>query len=399
MRSVVICEAVRTPIGRFQGSLAEVRPDDLAAIVVAEVVRRAGVDPAEVDEVVLGCANQAGEDNRNVARMALLLAGLPYAVPGFTVNRLCASGLEAVIQGARQIAVGDADVVVAGGVESMSRAPYSLPRGPQHPRSGNLTAWDTSLGWRYPNPRMEALFPLEAMGVTAENVADREGISRADQDAFALASHARAVAAEARGDLAAERVGVTVPQGKGTVVVAADEGPRADTSLGALARLRPAFRDGGTVTAGNASTLNDGAAALVLVAEDVARARGLRVRARLRASASAGVDPRVMGLGPVAAVPKALARAGIGADDVDAWEINEAFAAQVLGCQRRLHLDLDRVNRAGGAIALGHPLGCSGARLVTTLLGVLEREGGTLGVATLCVGVGQGVAAVVERVA
>ncbi len=398
MRSVVICEAVRTPIGRFQGALSGVRPDDLAALVVAEVVRRAGIDGAAVDEVLLGCANQAGEDNRNVARMALLLAGLPVSVPGVTVNRLCASGLEAVNQGARQILVGDADLVVAGGVESMSRAPFSLPRGPQHPKAGNITAWDTSLGWRYPNAALEARFPLETMGETAENVAERLGISRADQDAFALNSHLRAVAAEAAGAFAAERMSVTVHDGRKEAVVSTDEGPRADSTLDALAALRPAFRKGGSVTAGNSSPLNDGACALVLAEESVARARGLRIRARVRAMASAGVDPRVMGLGPVEAVPKALARAGLSVAEIDAWEVNEAFAVQVLGVARTLGIDPECINRHGGAIALGHPLGCSGARVLTTLLGVLERTGGTHGVATLCVGVGQGVATVVERV-
>ncbi len=398
MRQPVIVDAVRTPIGRFQGALAAVRPDDLAALVIAEVVRRAGVDPAQIDEVFLGCANQAGEDNRNVARMALLLAGLPQHVPGVTVNRLCASGLEAVNQAARMIAVGDATVCVAGGVESMSRAPYSMPRGPQLPKAGNATIWDTSLGWRYPNPAMEALFPLEAMGGTAENILERLPISRADQDAFALRSHRRAVDAQRAGAFDAELVPVRIPGRRGDTIVAVDEGPRDDTTLDALAKLRPAFRDGGSVTAGNSSTLNDGAAALVLADEDVARAEGWRVRARVRAMASAGVDPRVMGLGPVPATQKALARAGLTVADIDVWELNEAFAAQALAVIRTLGLPEERVNRHGGAIALGHPLGCSGARILTTLLGVMDREGATLGAATLCVGVGQGVTTIVERV-
>lgn len=398
MQRAVIVDAVRTPIGRFQGALSDVRPDDLAAHVIREVVGRAGVEGAAVDEVVMGCANQAGEDNRNVARMALLLAGLPQSVPGVTVNRLCASGLEAVNQAARALALGDARICVAGGVESMSRAPYSLPRGPQHPKAGNVTVWDTSLGWRYPNPAMEALFPLEAMGETAENVADRLGIGREAQDRFALASHQRAVRAQQEGWFDGELVAVRIPGRKGDRVVSADEGPRPDTHWEALARLRPAFRKGGTVTAGNASTLNDGAAALVLAAEDVARAEGLRVRARVVAMASAGVDPRVMGLGPVPATWRALERAGLSVGDIEVWELNEAFAAQSLGVIQELGLDPDRVNLHGGAIALGHPLGCSGARILTTLLSAMERVGATLGAATLCVGVGQGVTTVIERV-
>ncbi len=394
----VIVDALRTPIGRFQGTLAAVRPDDLAAHVIARVVERAGVEGGDVDEVVFGCANQAGEDNRNVARMALLLAGLPQHVPGVTVNRLCASGLEAVNQAARMVLVGDARVVVAGGVESMSRAPYSVPRGPQMPKAGNVTAWDTSLGWRYPNPRMEAMFPLEAMGCTAENIVDDMGISRQDQDAFALGSHRKAVAAQDAGWFDGELVPVTVRTRKAEVEVAADEGPRRDTSLEKLARLRPAFRDGGTVTAGNSSTLNDGAAAVVVASEDHARAAGLPIRARIRAMASAGVDPTRMGYGPIPASRKALERAGLAVGDVEVWEINEAFAAQSLGVIRQLGISEDRVNLHGGAIALGHPLGCSGARILTTLLGAMERVGATVGCATLCVGVGQGVATVVERV-
>jgi acetyl-CoA C-acetyltransferase len=398
MHSVVICDAVRTPIGRFQGGLSDVRPDDLAALTIAEVVRRAGVEPAAVEEVVFGCANQAGEDNRNVARMAALLAGMPQSVPGVTVNRLCASGLEAVVQAARAIRCGDQELVVAGGVESMSRAPYSLPRGGQHPKAGNLTVWDTSLGWRYPNPKMEALFPLEPMGMTAENLVDRYGITRADQDAFALRSHQRAAHAWAQGWFNAEVTPVTVKSGKATTTLSQDEGPRADTSLESLGRLAPAFRDGGSVTAGNSSTLNDGAAAVLLASDTTARERGLRARARWIGAVSAGVDPRVMGIGPVPAVRKLLARHGLVSAQIDAWELNEAFAAQSLAVIRELDLDLDRVNVQGGAIALGHPLGCSGARILTTLLGVLERTGGRFGVATLCVGVGQGLAALIERV-
>jgi 3-oxoadipyl-CoA thiolase len=398
MRQAVLLAAKRTPIGRFQGALAAVRPDDLAATAIREVVAAAGIEAAAVDEVFLGCANQAGEDNRNVARMAALLAGLPYEVPGVTVNRLCASGLEAVNQAARMIAVGDADVAIAGGVESMSRAPFSLPRGPQHPKAGNVTAWDTSLGWRYPNPALAALFPLEAMGCTAENILDRLPISREDQDAFALASHEKALAAAANGWFDDELVPVSYATRKSTVTVERDEGPRADSSLEKLARLRPAFREGGSVTAGNSSTLNDGAAALVVADEAWAAAAGLPVRARIRAMASAGVDPTVMGLGPVPASRKALSRAGLQVDDIEVWELNEAFAAQSLGVIRTLGLDPARVNLHGGAIALGHPLGCSGARILTTLLGAMERTGATLGAATLCVGVGQGVTTIVERV-
>jgi acetyl-CoA acyltransferase len=400
MRDVVIVDAVRTPIGRFQGSLSAVRPDDLAALALRAAVSRAGIDASAVDEVFLGCANQAGEDNRNVARMALLLAGFPASVPGVTVNRLCASGLEAVNQAARMIATGDASLAVAGGVEVMSRAPYSLPRGPQHPKAGNVTAWDTSLGWRYPNPAMEALFPLEAMGETAENIVDDMAISRQDQDAFALQSHERAVAAIDAGWFADEIVPVEVPGPKRgtTAAVATDEGPRRDASLAGLAKLKPAFRAGGTVTAGNASPLNDGAAALVLADADYARAHGLRVRARIRGMASAGVAPQTMGYGPVPASLKACARAGLAVRDVGVWELNEAFAAQSLGVMRRLELADDRVNLHGGAIALGHPLGASGARILTTLLGVMARTGAQTGCATLCVGVGQGVATVVEAV-
>ena len=400
MSDAVIVEACRTPIGRFQGALAGVRPDDLAASAMAAAVARAGIDPAEIDEVFFGCANQAGEDNRNVARMALLIAGFPVTVPGVTVNRLCASGLEAVNQAARMVRTRDARIAVAGGVESMSRAPLSVPRGPTHPKAGNVTAWDTTLGWRYPNPRLQERFPLEAMGQTAENIVDQMQISRADQDAFALASHDKAVAAADAGWFADEIVAVKAPGPKRTTVtVAADEAPRRGASLEALAALEPAFREGGTVTAGNASPLNDGAAALVIADEALARDRGLKVRARIRAMASAGVDPTTMGLGPVPAVKRALERAELSVGDIDVWELNEAFAAQALGVIRALSLPEDRVNLHGGAIALGHPLGCSGARILTTLLGAMERTDARWGCATLCVGVGQGVATIVERAA
>ncbi|MEW5850228.1 MAG: acetyl-CoA C-acyltransferase [Myxococcota bacterium] len=403
MREVVVVQAARTPIGKHRGGLSRVRPDDLAAHVIRSVLARAGVDGAQVDEVILGCANQAGEDNRNVARMALLLAGLPDKVPGFTVNRLCASGLEAVNNAARMIAVGDAELVVAGGVESMSRAPFVLPKSDTGWPNGNLTAYDTTLGWRFPNPALEALFPLEPMGETAENVAEREKISRADQDAFALRSHQRAVAAWEAGRFTDEIIPVEIPERKGPpTVVARDEGPRPDTTLEALGKLAPAFRKGGTVTAGNASTLNDGAAALILASREKAQALGLKPLVRVVASASAGVSPRYMGLGPVPATQKALARAGWSLSEVDLLELNEAFAAQVLGCTRALGVDdatLEaRVNVNGGAIALGHPLGASGARILTTLIHELRRRDLRRGLASLCVGVGQGVTTLVERV-
>lgn len=399
MSDIVICEAVRSPIGRFQGALSTVRPDDLLAHVLKAVVDRAGIDPADLEEVFAGCANQAGEDNRNVARMSSLLAGFPQEVAGVTVNRLCASGLEAVNQAFRAARCGDGDLFIAGGVESMSRAPYSLPRGPQMPKAGNVTAWDTCLGWRYPNPRMGAMFALEAMGCTAENIVDQMDISREDQDAFALRSQRKAVSAWDLGHFNDEVVDVEAPAGRRkTVIVSRDEGPRADSTLEKLSRLRPAFRADGSVTAGNSSTLNDGAAALLIATADKARILGLRPMARILACASAGVDPEVMGFGPVPATRKALQRAGLSLDDLDLIELNEAFAAQSLGVIRQLGLDEARVNINGGAIALGHPLGCSGARILTTLLHALRRTGGRYGLATLCVGVGQGVSTIVEHI-
>ncbi|MDP2312315.1 MAG: thiolase family protein [Pseudomonadota bacterium] len=391
MSAPVICLPLRTPIGRFGGGLAEVRPDDLAAHVLRAVVDRAGIDPALIDEVFLGCANQAGEDNRNVARMAALLANLPQTVPGVTVNRLCASGLEAVNQAARMVRCGDAEVVLAGGVEAMSRAPYVMPRGSNFPKMGNLTAFDTSLGWRFPNPRMEALFPLEGMGETAENLVERYEISRADQDAFAVESHRRALAADFSAEL------VPVPRAK-QEALAVDEGPRADASLLTLGRLKPAFRTGGTVTAGNSSTLNDGAAAMIVASPAAAARLGLTPVARILGMASAGVDPRVMGIGPVPAIHKVLARTGIALEDIDLFELNEAFAAQSLAVMRVVGLPADKVNVKGGAIALGHPLGSSGARILTTLAYGLRERGGRYGIASLCVGVGQGVATLIEAV-
>jgi 3-oxoadipyl-CoA thiolase len=390
MSRAVVLSGVRTPIGRYGGVLSGVRPDDLAAIVIAEGVRRAGVDAGEIEDVYFGCANQAGEDNRNVARMAVLLAGLPESVAGVTVNRLCASGLSAVVSACHAIAAGDGDLFVAGGVESMSRAPLALAK-PEHafPR-GNQTAWDTTLGWRFPNPRLEELFPLESMGETGENVADRWRVAREDQDAFALRSQRRWAAAAETGRFDDELVPVNG--------IVRDEHPRPDTSSEKLAALTPAFRAaGGTVTAGNSSGINDGAAAVVIASEERAKELGVEPLGAFAGSAVAGVDPRVMGIGPVPAVRKLLARAGLGAEQLDLVELNEAFASQSLAVIRELGLDEDKVNVNGGAIALGHPLGMSGARLVVSLLHELRRRGGRYGLATLCVGVGQGQAALFER--
>jgi acetyl-CoA acyltransferase len=397
MNSVFVIEAVRTPIGKLRGALKEARPDDLLALVIREVLARAGVEGARVDEVYAGCANQAGEDNRNVARMATLLAGLPNTVPAVTVNRLCASGLEAIVQGARQIQLGEADVIVAGGVESMTRAPWSTPKPSEAFPGGKLESWDTSLGWRYPNPKLAAMFPLEQMGETAENVAERLKISREDQDRYAIESHQRAVGAQKAGAFAAELVNVEFPQKKGApVVVTADEQPRIDSTFEKLSTLKAAFRDGGTVTAGNSSTLNDGAAAVVLMSERAMKQWGRAPLARYVSSATAGVDPRVMGLGPVPATKKALERAGWKTADLELIELNEAFAAQALGCIRELELDPARVNVNGGAIALGHPLGMSGARIVATLTHALRARKLRRGLATMCIGVGQGMAATFE---
>lgn len=420
MTEVVIVSAVRTPIGKIRGALSSVRPDDLAALVIRKAVARAGVDPAEIEEVYFGCANQAGEDNRNVARMALLLAGLPETVAGVTVNRLCASGLNAVNQAARAIKAGEGDVFVAGGVESMSRAPYSLPKNPiGFGPSGNVTGWDTTLGWRYPNPKLAALYPLEAMGETAENIYEKscageiEGgvITREEQDRFALQSQERAIRAINAGYLKREIVPVSIPQRRGAdVVVDTDEHPfyrrvngryEVATSREKLAALRPAFRGEGTVTAGNSSGINDGACALVLTSAEKARALNVKPLARWIGSAAAGVDPRVMGLGPVVAVRKLLARHELGIADIDLAELNEAFAVQAIAVLRELGLSESITNVNGGAIALGHPLGCSGARILTTLLHEMRRrrEAGAsmrYGLATLCVGVGQGEATLIK---
>ncbi len=389
MRRAVILSAVRTPVGRYGGGLAGMRADDLAAIAVRAAVDRAGVPEGEIEDVFLGCANQAGEDNRNVARMAVLLAGLPESVAGVTLNRLCASGLAAVTSACHAVIAGDGDLFVAGGVESMSRAPLVTAKPDAAFPRGDRVLYDTTLGWRFPNPRLEALFPLETMGETGENVADRYGVSREDQDAFALRSQERWAAAAAAGRFDDE----LVPVGD----VARDEHPRPDTSLEKLASLKPAFRPGGSVTAGNASGLNDGAAAVVIASEEKARALGVEPLGAFVGSAVAGVDPRVMGIGPIPAVQKLLARTGVALGDVDLVELNEAFASQSLAVVRELGIDEARVNVNGGAIAIGHPLGMSGARLTVTLLHELRRRGGRYGVATMCVGVGQGQAVLFER--
>jgi 3-oxoadipyl-CoA thiolase len=394
----VILDALRTPIGRYAGVLAPVRPDDLAARVLSATVERNGLDPAAVDEVYMGCTNQAGEDNRNVARMASLVAGLPQEAPAVTVNRLCASGLEAVVQAARQIRLGEADLVLAGGVESMSRAPLVMLKPERGFPRGNAELVDTTIGWRFVNPRLAASYSTESMGETAENVAERYEVSREDQDAFALESHRRAVAAAEAGRFDDELVTVDVPQPKGEpVTIHADEGPRPDTTLERLGALRPVFRDGGTVTAGNSSQINDGAACVIVASEERARDLGREPLARIVSSASAGVDPALMGIGPVPSTRKALERAGLEPKDIDLVELNEAFASQVLASMRELGFDHDRLNVNGGAIALGHPLGCSGARLIGTLAHELRRRGGRYGVATMCIGVGQGMAAVIEN--
>ncbi|MFV1977743.1 MAG: acetyl-CoA C-acyltransferase [Myxococcota bacterium] len=422
MHEVVIASAARTPIGQIRGALSGVRPDDLLALVLREAVNRAGIDAAEIEEVIAGCANQAGEDNRNVARMALLLAGIPQSVPGSTVNRLCASGLTAINQAARAIRAGEGDIYLAGGVESMTRAPYVLPKNPQSfGPSGNITGFDSTLGWRFPNPKMEALFPLEAMGETAENIYEmsRDGkikggeITRHDQDAFSLESQTRAVRAIQEGRFEREIVPVSIPQRRSDpIVFDTDEFPRYTregdefrlaTDMERLGQLRAAFRSGGTVTAGNSSGLNDGAAAIVLMSATRANELGITPLARWVCSAAAGVDPRVMGLGPVPATQKVLARAGLSLDDIQLAELNEAFAVQSVAVLRELGLDPAITNVNGGAIALGHPLGCSGARLFTTLIHEMQRrselgESMRYGLATLCVGVGQGEAAIVERI-
>ncbi len=391
--------ALRTPVGRYAGALASVRPDDLAAHVIRAVVERSGIDPSLIDDVYFGAANQAGEDNRNVARMAALLAGLPESIPGSTVNRLCASGLEAVNIAARMIEAGHGDVFIAGGVESMSRAPYVLSKA-ETPYARNQEIFDTSIGWRFVNPRMAELRHTDPLGVTAENVARRYAIGREEQDRFALRSQQRWASAQERGLFDDEIVPVEIPRRKGDpVIVSVDEHPRPDTTLEALAKLRPVFASDAqaTVTAGNSSGVNDGAAALLILESERARSLGLEPLACIGASAAAGVEPAYMGLGPVPAVGKALRRAGLTLADIDLVELNEAFAAQSIACVRDLGLDEGRLNVNGGAIAIGHPLGCSGARLATTLIHQLRRAGAARGIAALCVGVGQGLATVIER--
>lgn len=394
MSEAFLIGGVRTPVGRYGGALASVRPDDLAALVVAEAVTRAGVPVDAIDEVILGAANQAGEDNRNVARLAVLLARLPDAIPGLTVNRLCASGMSAVALASQAVRSGDADIVVAGGVESMTRAPWVQAK-PERAWAKPGASFDTSIGWRFTNPRLAARDKATfSMPETAEEVARVDAITRADADAFALRSHERAVAAQDAGRFASEIVAVDTGRG----MVDADEGPRRDTSLEALARLRPVVQGGEVVTAGNSSSLNDGASAIVVASARAVERYGLRPRARLVSHASAALAPEIMGLGPVPATEKALAKAGLTASDLGAVELNEAFASQSLACMRRLGLDPEIVNADGGAIALGHPLGSSGSRLLVTLLGRLERENARYGLATMCVGVGQGTAMIVERV-
>jgi 3-oxoadipyl-CoA thiolase len=413
MREAVIIEAVRTPVGRHGGALAKVRPDDLAALVIKEIMARVDIEPDLIEDVYLGCTNQAGEDNRDVARMALLLAGLPFHVAGVTVNRLCASGLDAINQAARAIKCGEGDVFIAGGVESMSRAPWSVPKTERPFPWGNVTMYDTTIGWRYPNPKMEEIFPLEGMGETAENIFDETAISREDQDVFALESQRRAAAAIEAGRFKDEIVPVPIPQRKGPpALVDTDEHPRIEiaedgtvrlaTNAEKLAQLRPAFRANGTVTAGNASGINDGAAALLLMSEGKARELGLEPLARWAASAVAGVSPRTMGYGPIPATRKVLQRTGLTIDDIDLIELNEAFAVQALACIKELGLDMAKTNVNGGAVALGHPLGCTGAKLMVTLLHEMERRAAAgermrYGLVTMCVGVGQGCATIIER--
>jgi 3-oxoadipyl-CoA thiolase len=398
MEDAFLCTALRTPIGKHRGALKDVRPDDLAAVPIAALVEKAKLAKDRVEEVILGCANQAGEDNRNVARMASLLAGLPQSVPGLTVNRLCGSGMEAVAQACRLVRTGEANVVIAGGVESMTRAPWVMPKPSEGFPIGKVETYDTSLGWRFPNPRLAAQFPLEQMGETAENLVDKYKIPREVQDAYAVTSHKKALKAQKAGVFADELVPVPVPQKKGSpILVDRDEGPREDSSLETLSALRPAFREKGSVTAGNSSSLNDGAAAMIVASAKAVKEHNLQPLARFVSYASAGVDPRYMGIGPVPATQKALALAGWKLGEVGVVELNEAFASQAIACLHELDLDREKVNVNGGAIALGHPLGCSGARIVTTLLHEMQRSMRRRGLATMCIGVGQGVAMLLER--
>jgi len=402
VKEAVIVDAVRTPVGNHGGGLSAVRPDDLAALVIAEVIKRSGIDPGEVEEVYLGCANQAGEDNRNVARMATLLAGLPTSVAAVTFNRLCASGLNAINAAARAIKVGEGDVYIAGGVESMSRAPWVLPKAERGYPWGNLTAWDTTIGWRFPNGKLKDQYGNEGMGETAENIYDELAISREEQDAFSYESHRRALDAIDSGRFEAELVPVSIPQRKGDpLVVDTDERPRRDTTPEGLARLRPAFRKNGTVTAGNSSGINDGAAAVLLMSAEKAAELNVKPLARIVSSAAAGVEPRTMGYGPIPATRKALKRAGLAVEDIGLVELNEAFAVQALSVMKELNLPHEITNVNGGAVALGHPLGCTGARIVCTLVHEMKRRAPDAqrpyyGLATLCVGVGQGEATIFE---
>ena len=399
LREAWIVEAVRTPVGRYGGALAGVRPDDLAAAVLEAVVARSGIDPTIIDDVILGCANQAGEDNRNIARMALLIAGLPVEVAGQTVNRLCGSGLQAVASAAQAIAVGDADVVIAGGVESMSRAPLVMLKPESGYERGTRELVDTTIGWRFVNPVLDAKYPTISLGETAERVAAQWSVSREEQDAFALESQRRAAAAAASGVHAEEIVPVKIPQRKGEAIsVDKDEHPRPETNAASLAKLRPAFIEGGSVTAGNASGINDGAAALLVMEAGRAHALGLKPLARVVATSVAGVDPSVMGIGPIPAIRKLFERTGLSAKEIDRVELNEAFASQAVACIRELGLNPATTNIHGGAIALGHPLGASGARMLVTLSRELARSGSRFGIASMCVGVGQGIAMLVERV-
>lgn len=402
MKEAVVVGAVRTPIGNHGGGLSAVRPDDLAALVISELVNRVGIDPAEIEEVYLGCANQAGEDNRNVARMATLLAGLPTSVAAVTLNRLCASSLNAINMAARAIKVGEGEVFIAGGVESMSRSPWVIPKAEKAYPWGNLTAWDTTIGWRFPNAKLEEQYGIEGMGETAENIYEETKISREEQDAFSLESNKRAVDAIDSGRFAEEIVPVTIPQRKGDpIIVDTDERPRRDSSMEALGKLRPPFRKGGSVTAGNASGINDGASAVMLMSRDKAEELKVRPLVRVLSSAAAGVEPRTMGYGPIPATRKALERAGFTVEDIGLVELNEAFAVQALACMKELGLDHEITNVNGGAVALGHPLGCSGARIFTTLVHEMGRRAHDekrpfYGLATLCVGIGQGEATIVE---
>jgi 3-oxoadipyl-CoA thiolase len=400
VKEALIIDAVRTPIGRHAGILKDVRTDDLAAHIINKLVQRTGVKGEEIEDVFFGCTNQAGEDSRNVARNALLLAGLPMTVAGCTINRLCGSGLEAINQAGRAVEMDHGELFIAGGVESMTRSPMVMGKSAAPFQQGNATVYDSTLGWRFPNPRLGELYPLISNGESAENVAEKYNISRKDQDACALESHRRAVRAAETGLFKNEIVPIAAPQKKdGTVVHDKDEGPRTDTSMEKLAALKPLFRKNGSVTAGNSSQISDGAAALLVASPEKARALGLRPMARIVASAVAGVDPAYFGMGPVPATLKGLKRAGLTIDQIDLVELNEAFASQVLADVRELGLDLSRVNVNGGAIALGHPLGCSGARIVTTLVHEMKRRGSRYGLATMCIGVGQGIATIVERVA